>query len=110
MDSKELKKSIQSVGEAPALASVSTVVLYDSSDGRIVHLHETLTMDGAERRSADDRRRSAREVAAELGAAVDDLEIVEIDDFAIEPDTAYRVEAGTRKLVEVPVESQRAAP
>ncbi|MGL5931051.1 MAG: hypothetical protein ACRCY8_19125, partial [Dermatophilaceae bacterium] len=81
----KLRDTMPTVGRVPRLASVDTIALYDPGDGRIVHLHDVLTMEGAEPRSAEDRRRSARETAAELGVAVDGLELLHLEDFAVEP-------------------------
>ncbi|MGL5818493.1 MAG: hypothetical protein ACRCYR_13075 [Phycicoccus sp.] len=102
MNIDELREVVTTVGRAPRLASVDTIALYDPADGRIVHLHDVLRMEGAEPRPAEDRHRSARETAAELGVAVDGLELLHLEDFAVDPGRAYRVDTARRVLVELP--------
>ncbi|MGL5818064.1 MAG: hypothetical protein ACRCZD_17350 [Phycicoccus sp.] len=99
MDIKELNAAIQSTGRILAAAATDTVALYDRSTGSVVHVHHSITMEGAERRSAAQRRDAARAAAASTGASVEDLDVVDTDDFAPEPGRAYRVDLATGRLV-----------
>jgi hypothetical protein len=93
---------IQSAGNAPAVLSVDVAVLYDPRNGRVVHMHHVITLDGAERRTRDEHQQSARESALRLGCNIEDLEVLHVADFQPTGKT-YRVDLGSRALVETPV-------
>lgn len=102
MDSAEARQAIQTVGAAPVVASVDTIALYSPADGRIHHLHETFTMEGAERRSPQEQRRSLLETVRRLDLPVEQFEVLHVKDFLSSRGVAYRVDLGTKTLVEVP--------
>ncbi|MGL4174726.1 MAG: hypothetical protein ACRCSN_01515 [Dermatophilaceae bacterium] len=99
MNTDDLNAAIQSSGTALAVVATDTVVLYDRATGGVAHVHHSITMEGADRRTTAQRRDAARAAAASAGASVEDLDVLDIDDFAPEPGRGYRVDLVTRRLV-----------
>jgi hypothetical protein len=93
---------IQSAGSAPAVSSVDVTALYDPRDGRVIHMHHFIVLEGAERRTREEQQRSARESALRLGCNVEGLEVLHVADFQPTGKT-YRVDLEARALVETPV-------
>lgn len=97
------KLELQSVGVVPAVAGIDAVALYDPKDGRVVHMHHTITFEGAERRrDREGCRRTAVESARRLGREVDGLEMLFVPDF--EPSNqAYKVDLDSSRLIAIPL-------
>jgi hypothetical protein len=93
---------IQSAGSAPAVSSMDVTALYDLRDGRVIHMHYVITLEGAERRTREEQQQSARESALRLGCNVEGLAVLHVVDFQ-PTDKTYRVDLQTRALVEMPV-------
>jgi hypothetical protein len=90
---------IQSAGNAPAVSSVSLTVPYGPGDGRVMHMHYSIDLAGAKRRTPEEQQQSARESAQRLGCNIDGLEMLHVTDFQPSAN-AYRVDLQTRTLVE----------
>jgi hypothetical protein len=93
---------IQTAGSAPAVSSVDVTVLYDPRDGRVVHMHHLVTLEGAERRTRAEQQQRARETALRLGCHVGGLEVLHVADFQPAGKT-YRVDLQSQALAETPV-------
>lgn len=90
---------IQSAGNTPEIRSVNVTVLYEPRDGRVVHMHYAIELEGAEPRTPEQQQQSARESAQHLGCNIDGLEVLHVADF--EPSAmTYRVDLQTRTLIE----------
>lgn len=90
---------VQSAGNAPAISSVNLTVLYDPGDGRVVHMHYSIELEGSEPRTPEDQQQSARESAQRLGCNSDSLEMLHVADFQPSGKT-YRVDLQNRVLIE----------
>jgi hypothetical protein len=102
MITERSRSFIQSAGSAPAVSSVDVTALYDPRDGRVIHMHYAIAMEGAERRTREEQQQSARESALLLGCDVEGLAVLHVVDFQPTGKT-YRVDLQTRALVETPV-------
>src|SRR5438105_3944133 len=102
MITKRSGSFIQSAGDAPVVESVDVAVLYDPRDGRVIHMHHVIALEGAEHRTREEHQQSAREAAVRLGCNVEGLEMLHVADFQPTGKT-YRVDLGSRALVETPV-------
>jgi hypothetical protein len=107
MNADRVHAAIQSVGDAPSVASVDVTAIYDPQDGRVVHLHHVIAATGTTRRSPEDQQRTALEAAARLGVGVDGLEVLHLPDFYPTAGKAYRVDVSARRLVEMSVQVRK---
>jgi hypothetical protein len=76
--------------------SVQSRFLFDKRSGEIVYVHHVVTMPGAApttERGVDER---IRELAAEVGIASDDVDVVAVDMNDLDPAGQYRVDPATR--------------
>lgn len=90
----------------------AAVVLFDpEAGGIIVHVHQVITMDGAEQPSRDELERDARKHAegvakrrpgAEPPLLPAKLEALHVDPTELSDDRVLRVDVAARKLVHVP--------
>jgi hypothetical protein len=96
---------VDSAGTVPGIASVDVTALYDPHDGRVMHMHHVIALEGAKRRTRDEQQQSAIEAARRLGCNVDGLEVLHVPDFQPKGRT-YRVDPRTKTLVEQPVPSR----
>jgi hypothetical protein len=60
-------------GNALSVALTHVVALYDPSDGRVVHLHHVVVLEGGKRISREEAERQAAVTARELGHESDRL-------------------------------------
>jgi len=58
----------QTVGATPKVVANRTIALYDPQDGRIVHMHQVLTLEGARQLDPQQYEREARKHAPAAGA------------------------------------------
>jgi hypothetical protein len=97
-----------------AVRSVKACVVFDTASGEIQHVHQVVTMEGAEETSDDEVKRRALLFARqrlESGTALPgeqavravqgELEAVEVDPSQLEVARPQRVDPGTRSLVPV---------
>jgi hypothetical protein len=82
--------------------SVRVCVLYDPSDGRIVHQHEIVGFPGAERVNDEYLTSRAYATAARLGHNTSALRTLHLDVQDLSNEKAYRVDPETLRLVEIP--------
>jgi hypothetical protein len=93
---------ISSVGDAPKVTNVQTVIVYSASDGRIMHKHEVITLEGGAAFSDDRVATDALEHATSHGHAPEGLATLHVDGTAIKRNVGYRIDPATRRLVEKP--------
>jgi hypothetical protein len=82
----------------------SMVVVFEPTDGRIVHSHAHYYVTLGGRKPPDDKQleTKAAELIANRGIAVDRMAFLHLEPGAIKPDAVYGVDTKTRKLVEIP--------
>ena len=83
------------------IRSVKCCVLFDSSDGKIRHVHRVVTVEGAEEPSTEQVEKRTRQLAKELKLDVTKLHALHVDTSAIKPGLRYAVDPSKRRLVEV---------
>ena len=94
------------VGDVPRVIGVDTVALFDPQDGRVVHVHQITTFEGAERRRPEEQLKAAMEAAQRLGQDVEKLEALHAPDF--QPGrSGFRVDLENRRLMEMPPRAKR---
>jgi hypothetical protein len=98
--------SIQAAGEVPAVSYVAVIALYDPRDGRVAHMHHTMTLEGAQRRAPEEQEASARDAARRLGCDVGGLEALHVENLS-PAGQQYAVDLSNRTLVEVPLSQRR---
>jgi hypothetical protein len=84
----------------PAVKSADIVALYDPVDGRVAHIHQSIILEGADRRSPEESERRAFDLAQRLGNNIDGLRALFVPDFRPGA-TAYRVDLEKHMLVEL---------
>ena len=101
-ETRKLDAMLQSAGVVAAVAGIDAVLIYDPKDGRVVHMHHSITFEGAEkRRDPETQCLRALEAARHLAHDTDGMEVLHVPDF--EPsDQVYTVDPKSRKLVGVP--------
>ncbi|MEU2402604.1 hypothetical protein ABZ767_31090 [Streptomyces pseudogriseolus] len=90
--------SIVTTGDL-AVRSFKCCVVFDASNGRIHHIHDVVTIEGAEEMPDDAVAREAMQLAAQRGLDTGSLETVHIDPEALATEAEYRVDPQTRSLV-----------
>jgi hypothetical protein len=80
--------------------STDLVALYDPDDGRVAHMHQVITLQGADPRSREENERRAFDAARQLGNSIEGLKALHVPDF-LPQGSAYRVDLERRMLVEV---------
>ncbi len=85
----------------PSTRSVRTCAVFDPSDGRILHLHSVVTLEGAEERSADEIERRALALAAERGIDAGSVGTVHLEPGQLRPGHRYRIDTETKALVRI---------
>jgi hypothetical protein len=101
MASKPARSFVESAGAAPRVSSVDVTALYDPRDGRVMHLHHVIALEGSKRRPREEQEQSAIESARRLGCNVDGLEVLHVADFQVTGST-HRVDLRTKALIEEP--------
>ena len=94
--------NIQSVGPAPKVAATFVIALYDPANGRIVHMHQVTTLEGAKRFDPQHHELEARKHAERLGHKVQHLHALHVQDFK-PSGRALRVDLEKKSLVEASV-------
>jgi len=91
---------IQAAGKTPDIASMHLVALYNAKDGRIVHMHHALTLEGAQLLKREEHERNARAYAERLGHDVGSVRALHVPDFR-PTGKHYRVDVEKQALVEL---------
>lgn len=99
MKENDLNAGMQIAGNFPPVVNHATVALYDPQDGRIYHIHQTITFEGAEKPSEKQHMEEAFSLAQSAGCKIDGLKALHIGDF-VPRSGYYRVDTKTMKLVE----------
>lgn len=81
--------------------TIQSYVVFDRSDGKIVHIHDVITLEGAESQSDAEVERRALELVAERGIDTSGLGTMAIGSEAIKPGTRYKVDVQSSTLVEL---------
>ena len=74
------------------VCSVKCCVLFDPADGKIVHTHRVVTMEGAEETPAHNLEERARHLAKGFGLDVGSLELMHVNASDLQPGVIYRVD------------------
>jgi hypothetical protein len=77
-------------------------VLYDPSNGTIVHTHWVTTLPGGRKVDEAELERRIRERATSRGRDVKGLKVLHVDPKEYEPGTRYRVDIEAGKLTKRP--------
>jgi hypothetical protein len=79
----------------------STMVLYDPISGDIHHVHEFITLPRARASDLRARKSVALAAATEAHTKAKPLEALDLGELVLDPKLTYRVEVGSRRLVQV---------
>jgi hypothetical protein len=82
--------------------SVDICVLYDPSNGRVVHIHRVATFAGAKQSGKQEIEARCLTVARQLGHATAHLKTLHVPRGEFKPSTPYRVDVQALKLVAQP--------
>jgi len=82
--------------------SMDICVLYDSTNGRIMHIHRVATFAGAKKTSKPEIEARCLKVAKQLGHATEHLKTLHVPQEEFKPSTPYKVDVQKLKLVEQP--------
>jgi hypothetical protein len=93
---------LSSAGEAPRQIARQIALVYDSEDGRIVHQHAQVTLEGAEIADLAYIERRAISIAAGRGHTASTLRVLHVNPSLIRRGTHYAVDPNTSELVELP--------
>ena len=96
----------QTVGATPKVVANRTIALYDPQDGRIVHMHQVLTLEGARQLDPQQYEREARKHAQRLGHPVQPLHALHIPDFRPSA-RALRVDLEKKVLIDAPAQGRK---
>jgi hypothetical protein len=91
----------------PAVKSARSCVLYDPNSGQILHIHQTIVLEGGDTPTEADVERTARAVLGDRDAASAKLVALHLAHADYKPHTAYTVDVATRTLVERAVPRRR---
>jgi hypothetical protein len=91
-----------SVGNAPKLESVYGIAVYDPTDGKVVHMHTILNMEGASPINPQEKEKVVLEyVRTELNRDISKLSV--LHDTNLQDISAnYYVNVNKKKLVKIP--------
>lgn len=77
-------------------------VLYDSRDGKIVHVYRNETFPGGRKKTDNEMAARATELAKRAGQDTTQLGILHVPPNGLEPGKVYKVDLGSKKLVGAP--------
>lgn len=101
-EQKKQQEHFVAAGDAPKMTSSEAVVLFDPRDGRVVHVHHSIVLEGGTRSEPEEMCRRAVTHARGLGCATDGLETLHVADYVPSP-TPLVVDVGRRVLVRLPL-------
>jgi hypothetical protein len=88
----------QTTGKAQ-VHSVKCVVVFDRVDGKIRHVHHSVTLEGGRETPERDLQTRALALAVKRGLDPATVDVVQVEPDAIQPGTRYRVDVKKRSLV-----------
>lgn len=91
--------------EGARIVDFQTCVVFDKETGRIAHIHDSITLEGAEAPSRETFEARAMELARQFagerpGIRLDQLEILHVRPEELEDVHAPYVDVGTRSLIQ----------
>jgi hypothetical protein len=84
--------------DAPRVQSVQTCVVFDPTDGKIQHIHDVVTLEGAEAVSDYEVEQRALSLVAERGLDSSTLKTIHVDPEELEPSRRYAVDTDKSRL------------
>jgi hypothetical protein len=90
----------KSPNSAPPAKSARSCVLYDADSGRILHIHQSVVLEGGETPADADMERTARELLADRDIKPTKVLALHLPHADFKPRTAYTVDVTKRVLVE----------
>lgn len=90
------------VGNAPKLESVYGIAIYDPTDGKVIHMHTILNMEGASPIDPQEKEKEVLElVRSELNCDVTNLSVLH-DPNLQDISAKYYVNVKEKRLVKIP--------
>jgi hypothetical protein len=84
--------------DAPRVQSVQTCVVFDPTDGTIQHIHDVVTLEGAEALSDYEVEQRALSLVAERGLDSSTLKTIHVDPEELETSRRYAVDPDKSRL------------
>src|SRR5579862_6791713 len=84
---------------APEFTSIC--VLYDPAGGQVVHIHRVMTYPGGRHPDQNGVEQRCIETAESLGHATKGMATLHVEPGALKPNSSFRVDIRSRKLVAV---------
>jgi hypothetical protein len=85
---------------APAVKSARSCVLYDSDSGRILHIHQSVVLEGGEMPTEAELESTARAMLDARDAETSKVVALHVPHADFKPRTAYTVDVVEKVLVE----------
>jgi hypothetical protein len=85
-------------------------VLYNPSNGRVVHTHRVLDFTGAKKTGKEHVEARCLTIAKKLGHATDKLKTLHVPHEKFKDTTPYKVDVKAGKLVEIPWPARKSKP
>lgn len=82
--------------------SVKTCVLYDPSDGRVVHTHRVVTMPGGQESNDEEVAERAGDCAKRMGHETNGLHVLHVGPDDCDGVSQYRVDLTAMNLQKIP--------
>ena len=90
---------VQTEGTGNAeVRGIRSGVLFDPSDGTILHVHTVVTMEGAAETSDEELKRRTLTLASDRGIEAQSVDLLYVDPTELEAHPRYRVNPDTRSL------------
>lgn len=83
--------------------STQTCILYNSKDGRIVHVHQVVTYPGGRKLNESEIESRALELAAKVRAGASGLKALHVTSEQFQFSKSYNVDVKSRRLIEQPI-------
>jgi hypothetical protein len=87
--------------EQTAAASIKCVVIFDRNDGRIRHVHHSVTLPGGVEPSERELGEWTLALAAQRGIERSEVDVLHVANDSIQPHTRYRVDLLKRAIVPI---------
>jgi hypothetical protein len=81
--------------------TVKTCVLYDSSDGRIIHTHQAIILPGAAEIGDADMESTARTIAKSKGLNVSKAKTLHVSSKKYDLNRRYKVDTKSKRLIQL---------
>lgn len=83
--------------------SIKGIVVFDRTDGKIRHIHHSVTLEGGTETPDHDLEKRVLALAAKRGMDPGTIDILRVDPDAIQPGSRYFVDVKKRSLVSAKV-------